>query len=106
MATTKKEELLMNTNSEENQNVSQGIPIFIDRKPFKASKSPMTGAELRTLPEPDIGNDRDLWLDIPGPGDDDRIELSESVRLKPGMHFYTAPSTINPGASDYGLTKR
>lgn len=96
----------MNTNNEHDSGASHGIPIFIDRKPFKTSKNPMTGAELRALPEPDIGDDRDLWLDIPGPGDDDRIELSENVRLKPGMHFYTAPSTINPGANDYGITDR
>lgn len=74
------------------------IPIQIDRKPYKAPKSPMTSAELRQLADPDIGEDRDLYLTVPGPGDDDLIEDRASVELKPGMHFYTAPRSINPGA--------
>lgn len=92
-------------NGHSNHDSSHGIPIFIDRKPFKAPKTPMTGAELRALPEPDVASDRDLWLEIPGPGDDDRIDTTESVDLKPGMHFYTAPSTINPGGNDHGIAR-
>jgi hypothetical protein len=73
------------------------IPISIDKEPLKAPKSPMTGAELRALPEPDIASDRDLWLEVPGPADDVLVTLDRNLDLKPGMHFYTAPSTINPG---------
>ena len=74
------------------------IPIKIDQRPYKAPKSPMTGAELRTLAEPPIGTDRDLFLEVPGPGDDQRVGDAQPVGLKPGMHFYSAPKTINPGA--------
>ncbi len=74
------------------------IPITIDKEPFKAPKTPMTGAELRALPKPDVPGDRDLWLEVPGSGDDILIEPTRNVDLKPGMHFYTAPRTINPGA--------
>jgi hypothetical protein len=51
---------------------------------------------LRALPDPDIGPEFDLWLEIPG-GEDRRIESGEEVKLKEGMHFFTAPSVINPG---------
>jgi hypothetical protein len=37
------------------------IPIQIDHKPYKAEKTPMTGAELRTLASPNVGADRDLF---------------------------------------------
>lgn len=74
------------------------IPIQIDHKPYKAQKSPMTAEELRVLAEPDIGADRDLFLTVPGPADDDLVEDGESVELTRGMHFYTAPRSINPGA--------
>ncbi|MEX1245271.1 MAG: multiubiquitin domain-containing protein [Thermoanaerobaculia bacterium] len=74
-----------------------GIPITIDRKPYKAPKSPMTGAELRALADPPIGPDRDLYLEVPGRGQDPIIQDNQSVDLKEGMHFYSAPKTINPG---------
>lgn len=73
------------------------IPISIDKEQFKAPKTPMTGAELRALPKPDVPDDRDLWLDVRGPGDDILVARDSHVDLKPGMHFYTAPTTINPG---------
>lgn len=73
------------------------IPIKIDNAAYKAPKTPMTAEELRALPDPDIGTNRDLFLTVPGPGDDRLIADGETVDLKPGMHFYTAPRTINPG---------
>lgn len=77
-----------------------GIPIQIDHKKYTAPTTPMTGSQLRTLADPDIGSDRDLWLTVPGPADDLLIGNDLKVDLKPGMHFYTAPTTINPGGSD------
>lgn len=77
----------------------QHIPIQIDQKPYKATKNPMTGAELRALPTPAIGADRHLWQVVPGPADDIRINDADSVALEPGMHFYSAPTSINPGGS-------
>lgn len=73
------------------------IPITIDKTPFKATKDEMTGAELRAMPEPDVPADRDLWLEVQGNQDDKLIAPTSVIHLKPGMHFYTAPSTINPG---------
>lgn len=73
------------------------IPITIDKDHFKVPNGEMTGAELRGLPEPDVPADRDLWLEVPGPQDDILVAPTKVIQLKPGMHFYTAPSTINPG---------
>ena len=74
------------------------IPIFIDDTKYSAPKSEMTGSELRALPNPPVGDDRDLWLEIPGPRDDELIEPTKVYEIKPGSHYYTAPRTINPGS--------
>jgi len=72
--------------------------IKIDKETFHVEKSTMTGHELRELRTPPIGPDRDLFLVVPGPADDELIGDEQQVELKDGMHFFTAPSTINPGA--------
>jgi Multiubiquitin len=74
------------------------IVIHIDRKQYKVREKEMTGSELRVLPDPDIGPEFDLWLEVRG-GEDQRIENDQPVKLKDGMHFFTAPSVINPGRS-------
>lgn len=71
-------------------------PIHIDRKRYEAPAPTLTGTQLRNLAVPAIGADRDLWQEIPG-GDDNLVDADEVIKLKPGMHFYSAPSTINPG---------
>lgn len=73
------------------------IPIEIDHKKYDAPRPVMTGSELRALAQPPIGEDRDLFQVVPGKGDDRKIADTEKVELKPGMHFYSAPKTINPG---------
>jgi hypothetical protein len=74
------------------------IPIQIDHKPFRVPGPTITGAALRALPTPPIGPDFDLWQDVPG-GDDTKIRDDTVVTLRPGMHFHSAPGTINPGAN-------
>ena len=74
-----------------------GIPITIDRKPYRAPKPEMTGAEIRRLADPPIGEDRDLWLAARGPGDDEKIADDQVVRIEPGYRFFSAPRRINPG---------
>ena len=73
------------------------IPINIDHKPYKAPHTPMTGSELRVLADPDIDGEHDLFQVVPGPADDVLVNDADAVDLKPGMHFYSAPKTINPG---------
>jgi hypothetical protein len=71
------------------------IPIFIDDVKYSINTSTATGAHLRELVP--VPGDRDLWLEVPGPKDDILIRADQSYEIKPGSHFYTAPSTINPG---------
>jgi hypothetical protein len=73
------------------------IEIKIDRQKIKLPKQDLTGQILRTLAEPDIGADRDLYLEGKGHDEDQLIENDESVHLKDGMHFFSAPASIQPG---------
>lgn len=78
-------------------NPNKVIPIFIDDTKYDAPSENMSGAELRNLRQPPVEADRDLWLDVPGPKDDILISSDKAYDVKPGSHYYTAPSTINPG---------
>lgn len=71
--------------------------IKIDRTEYKVRKEVLTGAELRKLPEPDIGPERDLFEVVPG-GSDLKIEDKMGVKMRDGLRFFTAPAQINPGA--------
>lgn len=70
--------------------------IKIDRTEYKVQEELLTGAELRQLPDPDIGADRDLFEVVPG-GSDIKIENSAQVMMRHGLRFFTAPAQINPG---------
>lgn len=74
----------------------QKTRIKIDKDSFDIEAQSLTGAELKQLPTPAIGAGRDLYLTVPGQ-DDRVIRDDEVVEIKNGMHFFTAPSTINPG---------
>ena len=71
--------------------------IHIDRVHFTVHVETVTGAELRRLPTPPIGPDRDLFEVVPG-GVDRKINDGDSVCLRNGQRFFTAPAQINPGA--------
>ena len=79
------------------------VTIRIDRKEYTISPIPdrdgkitLTGAEIRQLPDPHIGPDRDLFEIVPG-GSDRKIENDEEVLIRNGMRFFSAPAQINPG---------
>lgn len=77
-------------------NPKETIVIVIDNKKYRAPAAVLTGDELRKLADPDIGVGFDLWQEVPG-GEDNLVEGSERVKLRNGMSFYSANSTINPG---------
>ena len=85
--------------SEAEKDQKDKFEIQIDRVHFTVHKSTMTGAELRALPTPPIGPDRDLFEVVPG-GADRKIENVDVVRMRNGLRFFTAPSHINPGATN------
>ncbi len=70
--------------------------IKIDRNEYKVTVAQLTGAQLRTLPEPDIGPDRDLFEVVPG-GSDRKIANDQEVKMRDGLRLFTAPAQINPG---------
>lgn len=70
--------------------------IQIDRKHYKVESKEMTGAQLRVLPSPPIGPDRDLFKVVPG-GNDLKIGNDDIVRMENGLRFFSAPAQINPG---------
>lgn len=80
------------------------IPVFIDDVKFYAPAKSMLGSALRELPEPPVPADRDLWQDAPGPKDDILIRPEHTYEVKPGNHYFTAPSTINPGRGSHATT--
>ena len=75
--------------------------IHIDGKQYFAPTTPMTGAELRALAG--ITDAYDLFLEVPGPDPDRSIGMTDSVDLKSGMHFVSAPRELNPG-QEHGTT--
>jgi hypothetical protein len=74
----------------------QKYQIQIDRTHYTVHQAQMTGAQLRTVPEPPIGPDRDLWEHVPG-GADEKIADDQTVGIRNGLRFFTAPGQINPG---------
>ncbi len=76
------------------------VYIYIDTHKYQAPKPDMTGEELRNLAKPSIGNQYNLWLEIPGLGDDKLVGDAEIIHLHDGMCFYSALKEINPGATD------
>lgn len=72
------------------------LVIFIDKQSFEVEAKSLTGAQLRALPTPPIGPDRDLYEELPG-GEDKLVGDDTAVKLKKGMEFFTAPHSITPG---------
>jgi hypothetical protein len=73
------------------------LHIKIDRTEYTVHEREMTGAQLRHVPDPPIGPDRDLFEVIPG-GSDRKIEEAMVVEIRDGLRFFTVPAHINPGA--------
>ncbi len=76
--------------------------IQIDRAHFTVTMKQMTGLQLRHLPTPPIGPDRDLFEVVPG-GSDRKIGDEQVVEIRNGLRFFTAPAQINPGRNDREL---
>ncbi|MDO8340518.1 MAG: multiubiquitin domain-containing protein, partial [Candidatus Woesebacteria bacterium] len=72
--------------------------IQIDRTPYTVPDQAMTGAQIRQIPTPPIGPDRDLFEVVPG-ATDLKIQDTDVVQLHNGQRVFTAPGQINPGLS-------
>ncbi|MBI5721442.1 MAG: multiubiquitin domain-containing protein [Burkholderiales bacterium] len=74
----------------------KGVHIQIDRAPYEVQEQAMTGAQIRQVPAPPIGPERDLFEVVPG-APDRKISDVDVVQLHNGQRFFTAPGQINPG---------
>lgn len=72
--------------------------IKIDRVEYEVTHETMTGAELRQLPNPPIGPERDLYEVVPGQADR-KVGDADIVEIVNGKRLFTAPGHINPGAA-------
>ena len=80
--------------TEHNQN--HEIPIIIDKKQHK-TVSPTSGASLYLLGV--INTGYDLFRETAGQGDDLFVPNdATTLDIHPGDHFYSAQSSLNPGA--------
>jgi len=70
--------------------------IQIDRNHYTVTLREMTGLQLRHLPSPPIGPDRDLFEVVPA-GSDRKISNEQLVEIRDGLRFFSAPAQINPG---------
>jgi hypothetical protein len=86
----------VSTETERDRPKPHKFHIQIDRVHFTVTQEHMTGAELRALPSPPIGPDRDLFEVVPG-DPDRKVELDTVVKMRDGKRFFTAPAQINPG---------
>jgi hypothetical protein len=85
------------TNDDRQPRGPKQVKVTIDSEIFSVPKAEISAHELRALPDPDIGPDRDLYLEAPGNQDDDLIENDGVITLKDKMRFFTAPASITPG---------
>lgn len=83
---------------QDNKHERHGFNIQIDRQHYTVDKPQMTGAELRAVPQPPIGENRDLFEVVHGNADR-KIGDTEVVKIHNGQRFFTAPRHINPGMS-------
>ena len=67
----------------------QQIRIFINDTPYFAPERAMGGRQLLALAG--LPADNQLFLDVPGHGDDLPIDPDVPFALKPGMKFYDVP---------------
>ncbi len=72
------------------------VRIFIDKERIRAPQQALTGAEIRELTDPPIGDDRDLWLDVPD-ALDELVEDQAEIEIRKGLRFFTVSRHINPG---------
>ncbi len=83
---------------EDEKRMGTEFKIQIDRVHYTVTQEQMKGADLRQLPQPPIGADRDLFEFVPG-HPDNKVDDTELIEIRNGKRFFTAPGHINPGAN-------
>ncbi len=65
--------------------------IFINDNQYQVEEDSLAGAAIKTLGGIPPANA--LFLEVPGPEPDGKIEDAETVELRSGMKFYDLPPT-------------
>ena len=65
------------------------IHITVDDRPFEVTEQALTGRQLKTLAG--IAEANQIFLDVPGHGDDIPVQDDVEFELKSGMKFYDVP---------------
>ena len=65
------------------------IRIFINSQPYFTPEQKMTGAELLALAG--LPETNQIFLEVPGPGEDQAIASDQDVKLRSGQKFYDVP---------------
>lgn len=73
------------------------IEIRIDRHVFQVAPRPISGAELRQLPIPPIGDDRDLFQIFSGARADLIVPEDQAIDFENGTDFFSTPRSISAG---------
>ncbi len=66
------------------------INIFINDTHYKVTERTLTGAQIAALGGVPEGNQ--IFLEVPGPGEDRPVGRDEPIELKSGMRFYDVPA--------------
>lgn len=83
----------------------KGFTIQIDRVHYTVSEEKLSGAQLRTVPPTPIPPERDIFQVVPG-HTDQIVKDDDTVEMRDGLRFFTAPNTINPGMAVAGFRRR
>jgi hypothetical protein len=67
----------------------QKINLWIDDRKYVVTEGALTGRELKSLAG--IPEANQLFLEVPGPGDDEQVFDDSPFKLKSGMKFYDVP---------------
>jgi hypothetical protein len=66
------------------------INIFINDTHYKVTERTLTGAQIARLGGVPDGNQ--IFLEVPGPGEDRPVGRDEPIELNSGMRFYDVPA--------------
>ena len=72
--------------------------VVIDGRSYLVRQRALPGAELRELAAPPVGDDRDLYLEVPGSADR-LVEDAELIDLRAQVHLFSVPKAIVAGSA-------
>lgn len=78
------------TQDRDRPNHIKTVNIFINDVKHAVPAAPITGREIASLGGVPEGNQ--IFLEVPGPGDDRPIDPDQTIDPKSGMRFYDVPA--------------